>query len=229
MSQVWSRLSGELFSTGGRLDADPGDQVAPARPRGAAPGLLPLLSSLSSSACWLFTRQTTRLDQMGSVTRCYYGTDRVRFSSWPYRGKDGEESKVPRRRLKIAGTRREMTTSHRRLSPCHIDALALRRRRVFHYHCTSAPHWWRKAGLQAAARKSVNIISERVRSPYPPSLPFDRTCLPPRPFASSASAKLRSLEILTGVGLALGWCPLGWGRLNLVKSCLQRRETGTGG
>lgn len=36
-----------------------------------------------------------------------------------------------------------------------------------------------------------------------------------------------SLETLTGVGLTLGWRSLGWGRLNLVKSCLQRRETGT--
>lgn len=144
VSQVWSRPSTELFSTGGRLDADPGDQVAPAR-LGAAPRrTAPLLSSLSSSACWLFTRETMRLDQMGSVTRCYYGTDRVHFSSWPYQREGQRDLRVWRRcRLKIVGTRCEMSAGQRRCAlyvrDISVRSLAATQSMLcFDCNCTSA-------------------------------------------------------------------------------------------
>lgn len=42
------------------------------------------LSLSLSPSLQAFTRETKRLDQMGSVIGCYYSTDRVHFSSWPY-------------------------------------------------------------------------------------------------------------------------------------------------
>lgn len=99
-------------------------------------------------------------------------------------------------------------------------ALARSNAVCFEYNCTSGLH---SEQLQAAARKDVNIISARVRF-----LPILLCRLIGLVYFSPLISERPSLETLTGVGLALGWRSLGWGRLNLVKSCLQRRETGTG-
>lgn len=45
---------------------------------------LGLLLSSRSPPLQAFTREGKRPDQMGSVIRCYYSTDRARFSSWSY-------------------------------------------------------------------------------------------------------------------------------------------------
>lgn len=58
---------------------------------GTGPLLLFCFISISLQA---FTRQTRRLNQMGSVIRCYYSTDRAHFSSWPYQGKERAESSL---------------------------------------------------------------------------------------------------------------------------------------
>lgn len=51
---------------------------------GAAPGHLVLLLSSLFPSLQAFTREGKRPDQMESVTRCYYSTDRACFSSWSY-------------------------------------------------------------------------------------------------------------------------------------------------
>lgn len=86
-TQTYPGLNGEsfLFLTGWRVDPDPaalwiGSYVS----LGAAPGHLVLLLSSLSPSLQAFTREGKRPDQMGSVIRCYYSTDRACFSSWSY-------------------------------------------------------------------------------------------------------------------------------------------------
>lgn len=62
---------------------------------------------------------------MGSVTRCYYCTDRAHFSSWPYQRKERAERSLLylKNNGDIAGDECETMTLHHCLSLWHINIL----------------------------------------------------------------------------------------------------------
>lgn len=87
MSQTYPGLNGKsfLFLTSGRVDPDPAELwTGSYLSLGAPPGHSVLLLSCLFHSLQAFTSEVKRLDQMGSVRRCYYSTDRVHFSSWSY-------------------------------------------------------------------------------------------------------------------------------------------------